>query len=312
MTERAKTVTTIPQEISALDGYPLRGTLFAPAQTGSVAHAVVFNCGGGIAASRYRHFAAWFATQGVPVLTYDYRGIAASRPSNLRALQATVEDWSEYDVGGAISHLRSLYPSSELVGISHSIGALLFGGAPNAQEIRRFVFVSPHTAYVGDYSARYRLPMALMWHYIMPALTHLVGYFPGKALRLGEDIPAGVALAWAGRRTPGLQQSREANAQTRLSKMLVRAEYLSAQLIAVQATDDAFSTRTGAERLLGVYSSAKRRLISLEPATFHLKQIGHFGFFRPTATGEIWPLVRSIALNDRPIAELFAYETAYR
>jgi predicted alpha/beta hydrolase len=292
MTERAETATAIPQEISALDGYPLRGTLFAPGQTGSVAHAVVFNCGGGIAASRYRHFAAWFATQGVPVLTYDYRGIAASRPSNLRALQATVEDWAEYDVGGAISHLRSLYPSAELVGISHSIGALLFGGAPNAQEIRRFVFVSPHTAYVGDYSARYRLPMALMWHYIMPALTHLVGYFPGKALRLGEDIPAGVALAWAGRRTPQLASTTQgvATSGAHTLSLLERARSIQGVILVVGFPDDVFATQRGVNRLLAIYPGLKPIHADnlFQPSG---RKAGHFGFFRRGAESALWPSV---------------------
>jgi hypothetical protein len=35
----------------------------------------------------------------------------------------------------------------------------------------------------------------------MPLVTRVVGFFPGRMLHLGDDIPRGVALQWAGRRT---------------------------------------------------------------------------------------------------------------
>ncbi len=289
MAENSESATAAAQSFSALDGYPLQGTLFATARNRNIAQAAVFNCGGGIPASRYRHFAAWFAAQGIPVLTYDYRGIATSRPRDLRALQTTVEDWAEHDVGGAISHLRSLYPSAELIGISHSIGALLFGGASNAQDIRRFVFVSPHTGYVGDYLARYRIPMAMMWHYIMPALTRIVGYFPGKVLRLGEDIPAGVALEWAARRGPQLASERHVAefGGTRTAMLLERARKLRGDVLVVSFRDDVFATSAAVSRLLTVYPG-------LAPTrTEHaskdgVAKVGHFAFFRRGAEEPYW------------------------
>src|ERR1044072_1541019 len=93
---------------------------------------------------------------------------------------------------------------------AHSIGALLFGGAPNAAEQSRLVIISGHTAYYGDYDARYRLPMAVLWHGVMPVTTALLGYFPARRLGLGEDIPANVALRWAGRRSPERRPPRDA------------------------------------------------------------------------------------------------------
>src|SRR4029077_18368806 len=121
---------------------------------------------------------------GIPVLTYDYRGIGDSRPSDLGRLQVVAEDWSELDCGGAIAHLRSVFARAQLVGIAHSIGALITGGAPNVSELARFVFICPHTGYYRDYLPKYRLPMAVLWHGFMPALTRVFGYFPAKLLRL--------------------------------------------------------------------------------------------------------------------------------
>ena len=63
------------------------------------------------------------------------------------------------------------FPASSLAAISHSIGAMLLGAAPNISRIRTFVFVCPHTGYWGDYHLVWRAPMLLLWHGIMPVAT---------------------------------------------------------------------------------------------------------------------------------------------
>ena len=192
-------------EIVALDGYLLGGVYFIDRTFASDSNLVaILACGGGIPATKYRQFARFLAGGGIPTLTFDYRGIGRSRRGGLRGFSADVEDWSENDCGGAIAWLRRAHTHDRIVAITHSIGALLLGGAPNATQIARGVLVCAHTGYFGDYRIVYRLPMALMWHGIMPGLTKIIGYFPARRLGLGEDIPAGVALAWASRRKPVL------------------------------------------------------------------------------------------------------------
>ena len=57
---------------------------------------------------------------------------------------------------GAIAWLRQNFPSSEIVGIAHSIASLIVGGARNSADQRRLVLVGAHTGYYGDYHQRYR------------------------------------------------------------------------------------------------------------------------------------------------------------
>ena len=92
-------------------------------------------------------------------------------------------------VAARLRSCAGAHPAAELVAIAHSFGTFLVGGAPNVAEISRFVFIGAHTGYFGDYLRRYRLPMTAMWHGVMPVLTRIVGHFPARALRLGEDIP---------------------------------------------------------------------------------------------------------------------------
>ena len=176
-------------QLRAADGYPI-GAVFYPALRPRAPRRVaVLHGGAGIPALRYRRFANFLAEWGIPVLTYDYRGIGLSRPPGLRGFQATMEDWAEYDAAAAIAWLRERFPRDEILGFSHSIGCLTLGGAPNAAEQGRVVLVGAHSGYYGDYRPLYRLPMTLAWHGLMPALTRFVGYFPADRLGLGEDLP---------------------------------------------------------------------------------------------------------------------------
>src|SRR5262249_48598920 len=142
----------------------------------------------------------FLAAAGIPVLNYDYRGIGASRPQSLRNFRATVEDWAQLDCRAAIDWMKHRYSRSSLYGVGHSIGALFFGAAGSSSDLSGVIMISPHTGYFGDYRRNYRVPMAVFWHGVMPALTMVVGYFPGRLLRLGDDLPKGVALQWASRR----------------------------------------------------------------------------------------------------------------
>jgi predicted alpha/beta hydrolase len=286
--------------ISALDGMEIAGWLFEPQPGTMCAHVAILNSGGGIAAAHYRRFARYLAEGGVPVLTYDYRGIGRSRPPRLRGFRATVEDWAEHDCGGAIALMRARWPMAELIGIAHSIGALLFGGAPNAGELSRFVFVCSHTGYVGDYRWRYRVPMALLWHGLMPALTRMVGYFPARHLGLGDDIPAGVALQWASRRTPDLGGSGITTGSARARTALARCRALHGSALVLAITDDAFATESGTRRLMSYFPSLDARLTRVGPAEAGVRGIGHFGFFRPSVRTTLWPRVLAYILQSPP------------
>jgi len=274
---------------SALDTYELGGTLYSSLRRSRSELVAILSCGAGIPAYKYAYFARYVATAGIPVFTYDYRGIGASRPKRLRGFVATAEDWAELDYGGAISCVRGIFPEAKLVSIAHSVGALLVGGAPNASEIYRYVFISGHTGYFRDYAARYRIPMLLVWHAVMPLATRVLGYFPAKFLRLGDDIPAGVALQWAARLTPYLRPEATGRDGTRAKEMIARYRGLAGAVLVARATDDAFATATGTQRLLSNFPALRPEYFVIAPSDVGLKHIGHFGFFRRSALPKLWP-----------------------
>jgi len=273
----------------ALDGYELGAVLYSVSAGAAPRRAVVLHGGAGIPAHHYRHFARFLARSGVPVLTYDYRGIGLSRPGALRGFRSVIEDWAEYDCSAAIGCLRERFPRAELIGIAHSVSALLFGGAHNAAEQARLILIGAHTGYYGDYRPLYRLPMAALWHGLMPVLTRVIGYFPARRLGLGDDIPAGVALQWASRRSSDLRPAGASPADERTRRLLDRCAALERPALVIRFSDDAFATADGMRRLLAYYPRLSPQYVVFTPADSGTRKIGHFGFFGRKAGAALWP-----------------------
>jgi predicted alpha/beta hydrolase len=278
-----------PLRIRAQDGYELGAVLYSVPTGAAPRRAVVLHGGAGIPARGYRRFARFLARSGIPVLTYDYRGVGLSRPSALRGFQAVIEDWAEYDCSAAIGWLREHFQRAELVGIAHSLGALLFGGAHNAAEQARLILIGAHTGYYGDYLPVYRLPMAALWHGLMPVLTRLIGYFPGRRLGLGDDIPAGVALQWASRRSSDLRPVGAGPSAERTRRLLDRCAALDCPALVIRMSDDAFATAAGLRRFLAYYPRLSLEYLLFTPADAGARKIGHFGFFSRRAGPALWP-----------------------
>ncbi len=79
-------VTASAVTIPARDGYPLGATLHLPCQVPF--GLVLVHAATAVPARYYAPFAAALAGRGLAALTYDYRGIGASRPPKLRGCRS--------------------------------------------------------------------------------------------------------------------------------------------------------------------------------------------------------------------------------
>ena len=132
--------------------------------------------------------------------------------------------------------------------------------------------------------------MTALWHGLMPALTLLLGYFPARRLGLGEDLPAKIALQWAGRRSPELRPAGTHPGHERHQMLLDRCAALQRPALVVSISDDAFATRAGTRRLLSYYPRLfPLQHIQFTPAEAGIDCIGHFGFFGRNAGAALWP-----------------------
>ena len=264
--------------VVALDGRPLAATLFAPA---SPRAALVVNSALGVKRSYYARFAAALAERGVAVLTYDYRGVGGSVIGRLRDEHATLLDWAQLDVGGALDAARARFPGVPVWGLGHSFGGQAFGLTARALELDGLVIVAAGSGDLRLY------PQALAWKYrllltAVPAIGAAWGYIP-RQFGLGEDLPAGVVGQW-GRfcRTPGYV--RGAVAEDGLHYRNIRRP-----MAFVEVPDDDYAPAAAAAELRSWYTGAtsvRHRIYT--PAELGMPKIGHFGMFRRGPTERIW------------------------
>lgn len=291
--------------IYAADGFPLAARVWTSEASTRNQIVAIVNSGAGIACSYYDRFAAYLAVHGIPTILYDYRGIAKSRPRSLAGFPASVEDWGSKDCAAILEWATVHFPGAKALVIGHSVGGFLTGFAPNGCQIDRMVLVSAHTGYWGDYASSARLPMYLLWHLMMPALTHTVGYFPGRRLHLLEDLPRGVALDWAQRRKPDfwwhLKLADGSPDHDRINSLVDRFRAITGKILALRFDDDPFATEPATNRILRLYANAPALEVLVRRAEVGEQKIGHFGFFRSRFRVTLWPRVLTwLNLRESP------------
>jgi predicted alpha/beta hydrolase len=164
------------------------------------------------------------------------------------------------------------------------------------------LLVGAHNGYWRDYHQKYRLRMYLLWHLLMPALARVIGFFPGRALHLLEDLPLGVAMEWGNRRKPEFWWNVKTPEGLRDTKRIDAAiacfQAMHARTLAVHFTDDPFATSAATDRILGLYPNCQIQRMLIGPAETNGLPVGHFGFFRSRFRETLWPPVLAWLLNN--------------
>lgn len=281
-----------PIRIPAADAYTLHGTLFPAASQAMPSSLAIINCATGVKAAYYARYARFLAKHGFTVLTYDYRGIGASRPAALKSFRASKYDWGNLDFEGVLRWATQRFPELPIAVVGHSIGGVVPGFARSNHRIHRMLTVGAQFAYWRDYEASQRMKMFWQWHVIMPLLTMITGYFPGKRLGWLEDLPAGVALEWA-LRPSALRAGRAAWmcrkwGLAECSEVTRHFAGLRGPILAYGITDDPFGTPAAIHRLLHYFTGSQRTYIEVSPAEHRLSAIGHFAFFHDRFQDSLW------------------------
>lgn len=267
-----------PVELTARDGFRLGGMLYRPAQPNG--RAVLVNSAVGVRQQFYSAFAAFLEERGFTVLTYDYRGIAASRHGPLRDLKARIRDWAQLDAAAALDELERNAPGARLLAVCHSFGGNSLGLVPGNERYAGALFVGVQSGYWRHWRGTGRAGMWLLTHIVLPSVTRILGYVPAQVFGQGEDLPAGVAAEWAA----WCRNPRYA------AGALGDEGYLrfAAPIRSYWITDDSYAPRAAAEAILKEYPAARSELVAVDPAQYGRGKIGHFGFFRERFRGTLW------------------------
>lgn len=269
--------------IPALDGFELAATLYEPAPDTAPVNdrsVVLINSATAVRRGYYDGYARYLTAEGFTVLTYDYRGIGGSRPRRLAGFRARMRQWGEQDLAGVLDWIADHLRPKRLLIVGHSVGGQIVGLAANNHRVHALMMVGSQSGWWGHWPAPSRYRIALNWYVLIPAVTRVYGYLPGR-FGTKEDLPAGVAREWArwGRRRTYLMESEE---------LRPGFQRLRCPLLAYSFTDDVYAPRPAVEGLLDLYSEADVFHRHLSPRDVGVPAIGHFGFFRDQFRETLW------------------------
>lgn len=277
---------------NAADGMPLAGALFEP--TGQPRSAVLIAGALGINQSYYAAFGSWLARRGDLVMTFDLRGMGASRQQqhrdSLRGVDIDMLGWARLDFAAAARHLAALNGGAQIAVIGHSLGvhhAAMTDAATQAS-ISRVVSVAAGAGYWRDWVPRARRSAPLMLHVAGPLLTPLFGYFPGKRLGMVGDLPAPVMRQWSSWcKHPEFAWGAEPD------KVLPSLQSARFDITAFSFTDDEAMSLICTQKLLAILPNAPSQLRVVSPSDVGLTKLGHVGAFRRAGEVALWPILEA-------------------
>ena len=259
-------------------GAELVGRLFRPADTPLAA--VVLNGATGVPQSYYAQFARWLAAErGMACLTYDYRDVGRSWSGPLRHSVADMIDWGTTDQLAARRALTHAVPDTQIWIIGHSLGAMLLPNQRDFDGVTRVVGVATGMVHHTDHPWPYRALALTFWFGLGPLATALAGYLPGKSLRYGEDLPAGVYWQW--RRWCTSRRFYADDLGTRLPEPAWDRD-VAVRLIAF--SDDDLIPPHCVRRLASDGYQGKAAVTVIEPD----RPVGHLSVFR-RRNADLWP-----------------------
>jgi len=272
------------ERISLRDGTHLTAQFFMPA---NAAHGgVLILAAMGASQTYYAAFAMWLAQQGYVVGIFDYRGIGLSISGPLSKIDLDILDWAQDDCRAMLDALQQRASDRPLFVIGHSLGAQILGLIPNRHLVDGALLIASGSGYWKNLSAPTRRGSLLMWYVLAPLFTTLLGYFPGKRLRIVGDLPRRVVLQWRRwclhpRYLLGVEDS-----------LLTRSyDAIRIPMLSLSFVDDEMMSAASTELLHGFYAGARIDKHRIAPPEIGVKQIGHFGFFRKQFETTLWPRV---------------------
>ncbi len=270
-------------DLPAADGTALGATLYEP--RGSARGNLVIHAAMAVPQSFYARFARDLADHDVRVLTYDYRGVGASRCGSLRGDETRLLDWALLDARGVLDWAKERYPGEPLAVLGHSFGGQLIGLLDDLASVDAAVLVASQLGWYGHWPLAYRFPLAVMWRAWVPAVTAVAGYLPG-GVGLSRDLPAGVARDWARWCShPEYLIGFEPGARERFARF-------ARPTLLYSFTDDFYAPGPAVDALERALSGAHLVHRRFRPAGLGCDAVGHFGFFRPGLEDTLWAETR--------------------
>jgi predicted alpha/beta hydrolase len=158
--------------------------------------------------------------------------------------------------------------------VGHSFGGQSLGFLSDVG-VDRCVMVASGTGWRGKAAPRIRIWSPLLWRVIAPAATAVAGYYPGRRLRILDDLPSGVMRQW-GRWClhPDYLFSEHPELRDRFAK-------IQTPVTALWTADDELISPDSIRYWSREFPNADLEIVEMRAGDHGLTRIGHSGFFRP-------------------------------
>lgn len=269
-------------EIAAADGYRLAGRVY---EAGTPVRGVALIVAAmAVKQEFYAALASWLAARGWDVITFDYRGMGESAPASLKGFEADILTWAQQDCAAALAFAHERAAGRPLIWIGHSLGGQILAMTPGNELIAAAITVASGVGYWRENAYPLRRYSWWLWHVVVPIVTAICGYFPGRRLRIVGDLPKGVIEQWSSWcRHPEYAIGVEGGPMRDLYRKV------TLPLLSISMTDDEYMSESNVAVLHGFYVNAHRNMRRIAPADLGMTRIGHFGFFRADVGKRLWP-----------------------
>ena len=238
----------------------------------------------GVPQGFYRAFAEYANTQGFQVISFDYRGIAASAPADLSQMHMSYLDWGRYDLTAAIA--CAAVDRLPIFVVGHSYGGQALGLCQNHHLVRAMYCFGTGAGWTGYMPMPERLKVLSFWNLIFPALVAYYGYLPWEKLGMGANLPRDVYVQWK----KWCQSPHYFFDDPAYSHLHPQFAQVQCPIYAVSALDDLWALPASREAFMQHYRTAPLHYIDIQPEQYGLNSIGHMGYFRKSAQA-LWQVM---------------------
>lgn len=246
------------------------------AASGPAAPLVVLAPAMGVEASYYGRALDSLATEGVPSLSADLRGLGGS---SLRAGWGTdfgYRETVEIDLPAIVAEARRRAPERPVAILGHSLGgqlACLFA-ALHPGTIDGLLLVASCSVHFRGWPGPIGWGLATFQGFAF-VLSKLLGYFPGRALGFGGREARGVVADWVWQGFTGRYRLRDSDADPE-----AQLRQLEVPVQTIRYSDDRYNSAAAVEHLLGKMPRADVERIVRRPEEAGVESIGHFSWAR--------------------------------
>ena len=276
---------------AARDGFRLAGRLVLPDQPEA---AMLISSATGFPKDFYLPFAHYSAAHGAACFVYDYRGVGASAPKDLKSFKMDFPDWGRLDMAAALDQLIAAVPGVPVTHIANSAGGHLVGFMPNHDKIARHVFIGVG---LGTWW-RHRFPKQqfldlFFWWIYGPLKLAMKGYIPAGGLWGGSTLPAGAFRTW--RRWSHKGDYFRGELANRLKPHCF--DDIKAPIVSYVFTDDPMTDTKSSRQFLEFMPHAKSEIRFRRPLELGgVRTLGHQNLFR-RYNEAAWPEIRAAAMS---------------